>query len=84
VGGLADTVRDYVPGRRGATGFAFHDYSPAALLEALSRALAVFEDRPKWREIQRTGMQHDYSWDRSAREYVKIYDRIIKRGRDGG
>jgi starch synthase len=84
VGGLADTVRDYVPGRRGATGFAFHDYSPAALLEALRRALAVFEDRPKWREIQRTGMQHDYSWDRSAREYVKIYDRIIKRGRDGG
>ena len=35
VGGLADTVTDYAPGRRTATGFVFRDYTPAALLEAL-------------------------------------------------
>ena len=75
VGGLADTVQDYQPGKRNATGFVFREYSPAALLEALSRALALFADRGKWRALQVAGMQQDFSWDRSAQEYVKIYER---------
>ena len=80
VGGLADTVRDYVPRRAKPTGFVFHEYAPAALLEALARALSLFADRPKWQALQVAGMQQDFSWDRSAQEYVKIYERaIIKR-----
>ena len=79
VGGLADTVTNYVPGRKGATGFVFEPYTPAALLEALNRALALFEDRHKWRALQVTGMNRDHSWDRSAREYVKIYERALRR-----
>ena len=75
VGGLADTVTDYAPGRSSATGFVFGDYTPAALLEALNRALALYPDRQTWRALQRAGMQQDHSWDRSAREYVKIYER---------
>ncbi len=54
VGGLADTVRDYAPatGKGGArrekpTGFVFREYSPAALLEALMRAFALFPERTK-------------------------------------
>jgi starch synthase len=80
VGGLADTVRDYEPGRRSATGFVFEPYTPVALLNALSRALALYPDRKKWRELQRAGMGQDHSWDRSAREYVKIYGRQLRAG----
>lgn len=79
VGGLADTVIDYAPRKATATGFVFRDYSPDALLEALRRALALFGDRRKWRALQLAGMKQDYSWDRSAREYVKIYERALKR-----
>ena len=75
VGGLADTVRDYTPRRARPTGFVFHEYSPAALLEGLARALALFPDTPRWRALQVAGMQQDFSWDRSAQEYVKIYER---------
>jgi starch synthase len=83
VGGLADTVRDYAPvSRRGPrrenpTGFVFREYSPPALLEALMRALALYPDTRKWRALQVAGMQQDFSWDCSAREYVKIYERAI-------
>jgi starch synthase len=79
VGGLADTVRDPTiePGAQ-ATGFAFRDYSPAALLDALRRALAAYGDRRRWRALQRAGMKRDLSWDRSAREYVRIYERAIR------
>jgi starch synthase len=100
VGGLADTVREYVPAISGpagagnasaglkspaSTGFVFTDYTAAALLEALRRALALFKDQRKWRTLQVAGMEQDHSWDRSAREYVKIYRRALdaRRGGDG-
>jgi starch synthase len=73
VGGLADTVED------GKTGFAFGDYSPDALWGALSRSLESFQNPQRWREIRAAGMKQDYSWDRSAREYVRIYDSVAKR-----
>jgi starch synthase len=85
VGGLADTVIDYdaaapvAPKRRrreGGTGFVFRAYRPDALMEALTRALTLFGDTRKWKALQVTGMQQDFSWDRSAREYVKIYERV--------
>jgi starch synthase len=79
VGGLADTVRDCRPGVRGATGFVFLDYSAEALLEAVRRALAAYRDRRKWRSLQAAGMKQDHSWDRSAREYVKIYESAVAR-----
>jgi starch synthase len=77
VGGLADTVTDYAPGRETSTGFVFEPYTPAALLEALGRALMLYPNRQKWQALQITGMNQDHSWDRSAREYVKIYERAL-------
>ncbi len=81
VGGLADTVTDYTPGRTNSTGFVFKPYTPAALLEALNRALALYPDRKKWQRLQIAGMKQDHSWDRSAREYVKIYERALRKRR---
>lgn len=78
VGGLADTVRDY-PSAPKPNGFVFRDYKPAALMDALTRALALYHDRRKWRALQRVGMREDHSWDRSAGEYVRIYERAMKR-----
>jgi starch synthase len=87
VGGLSDTVTEAPATRaRGArrtdsasTGFVFDDYTPAALLEALHRALKAFKNKQKWRAIQVAGMSQEHSWDRSAREYVKIYKRAMAR-----
>jgi len=75
-GGLFDTVRNVDDSGRG-TGFTFGEYSPVALLGALGRALRMFENRPAWRAIQCTGMGEDFSWDASAREYVKVFERAI-------
>ena len=71
VGGLADTVVD------GITGFVLGAHTPVALLEALNRALSAFGDRPTWQALQLAGMRQDFSWDRSAQEYVKIYERAL-------
>jgi len=74
-GGLYDTVQDVDPESGKGTGFTFDEYSPQALLDALRRAIGVFETKTIWRRIQKTGMRQDFSWDASAREYVEIYQR---------
>jgi starch synthase len=78
VGGLVDTVRPFQPKNGQGTGFLFGDYLPAALWDALQRALATYHGSPKtWRRLQVNGMKKDFSWDRSAAEYVKVYKRAL-------
>src|SRR5712691_2156741 len=70
------------PDKKTSTGFTFLEYSPVALMNALTRALIVFGDAPRWRALQVAGMLQDFSWDRSAREYVKLYERALRSGAD--
>jgi starch synthase len=72
-GGLADTVTD--AGDPGGTGFLFDEFNPWALGDALDRALSVYAHPRSWAEIQSRGMRSDFSWTRSAREYVQLYER---------
>jgi starch synthase len=76
VGGLVDTVRPYNPKNGQGTGFLFADYDPRALLETLRAALGAFPNRKLWTRLQKNGMRMDFSWDRSAGEYVKMYKRL--------
>ena len=85
-GGLADTIVDASPeaGARGtANGFVFEAYDPAALLDALARALATFRDRRVWTRLMQTGMRQDFSWGRAAGRYVETYRRAIATKRTG-
>jgi starch synthase len=78
-GGLNDTVEDVdaAPGR--GTGFKFRDYTPQALVNAVSRALTAFRDARAWKAIQQRGMRQDHSWDASALQYVKVYRDLTRK-----
>ena len=73
-GGLDDTVTDYNDAAETGTGFKFAPYTAAALLDAMERAKTVFANPRHWKRLQVAGMRQDFSWDRSAREYVKLYE----------
>jgi starch synthase len=77
VGGLVDTVKPFNPRNGQGTGFLFAHYDAAALLDALQRALAAYQQPALWRRLQVNGMKKDFSWRRSATEYVKVYKRVI-------
>jgi starch synthase len=77
VGGLVDTVRPFNPRNGQGTGFLFSDYRPDAMLDALEQALAAYRRATSWKRLQIRGMRKDFSWDRSAEEYVKVYKRVI-------
>lgn len=70
-GGLKDTVMD------GENGFTFEEAAPAALAEALRRALDLYQKRDRWQALQRAGMSRDFSWSRSARQYAELYRTIL-------
>jgi starch synthase len=78
VGGLEDTVEDFDGWNRG-TGFKFREYTPAALLLAIRRALDAYRDRRAWRALVQRGMAQDFSWDRSARSYEALYAALAQR-----
>lgn len=66
-GGLADTID------HGRTGFLFDEYSSAGLLAGVAEALAVWSDRKAWKKIVRSAMDEDFSWQRSAEQYLQLY-----------
>ncbi|MEJ2614236.1 MAG: glycogen synthase GlgA [Ignavibacteriaceae bacterium] len=76
-GGLADTVLDWdelkTLGKESGTGFTFAKYDGKELLSAFRRAIKTFKNKDTWRKIQVNGMQRDYSWEHSAKEYLKLY-----------
>ena len=76
-GGLADTVTDYNVAAGTGTGFMFEEYTAAALLEAMERARTAFAHPQIWKKLQIEGMRQDFSWDRSALEYVKLYEHAL-------
>jgi starch synthase len=74
-GGLSDTVIDATAGQSG-DGFVFSAADSVALLEAIERAVIVHRDRKTWRMLQKRAMTKDFSWERSARDYIALYEKL--------
>ncbi|HEX7540682.1 MAG TPA: glycogen/starch synthase [Anaerolineales bacterium] len=70
-GGLKDTVQE------GKTGFLFQEAKAGSMVEALERALTVYDRPEMWQHFQRNGMKKDFSWPRAARQYAIIYRSLI-------
>jgi len=82
-GGLADTVVGVSPAALAdgtATGFQFEAANGWALGEAINQALELFRDPLVWRQVQRRGMQADFSWEGPARAYLDLYATIPHKG----
>lgn len=81
-GGLYDTVVDATEetlANGTATGFCFDEPTPKALHHALQRAVALYQNQPDlWRRLALTGMAQDFSWRRSAKAYLALYERAAQ------
>ncbi|MBL7047071.1 MAG: glycogen/starch synthase [Candidatus Marinimicrobia bacterium] len=74
-GGLADTVANW-DGKMG-TGFIFKTYSESALFRTVLRALRLYRKKREWKALMINAMKQNFSWHRSARQYIKLYNNIL-------
>ena len=75
-GGLKDTVVPYNEYEGTGNGFGFKNYRFDELLNITKYALGIYKDKNKWNSIVRQSMSSDNSWEKSAMEYIRIYDKL--------
>lgn len=76
-GGLKDTVKPYNEYTGEGTGFSFANYNAHEMLDAVKRAIGVYRSGEAWKNIVREGMKEDFSWNKSAQEYIKLYEKVL-------
>lgn len=82
VGGLADTVFDANKNniKKGcANGFVLKEKSALSLLSTIKKAMALYQEPDKWRQLQINAMSGDFSWQSSAEHYIKLYKQTLKK-----
>jgi len=71
VGGLKDTVSESV------SGFLFDSFDQRSLLSAMNKARRSYEDKNVWKKIVGNCISADFSWDKSAKEYILLYGKAL-------
>ncbi|MEE8449377.1 MAG: glycogen synthase GlgA [Thermodesulfobacteriota bacterium] len=80
-GGLNDTVEQFDPASGRGNGFKFASYDVRQLVDTVKQAVALFEqNRPAWQKLVANAMAGDFSWDRSAGNYLALYRRMLSKG----
>lgn len=75
VGGLYDTIIPY--GEDNANGFRFDNYNAHEFLFCIKDALEVYKVKIKWSALRRKTINSDFSWHKSALEYMAVYKKLI-------
>ncbi len=75
-GGLKDSIVDMGDNLAG-NGFTFKTYNAHDMLGAIDRAGGLYYNRPMWKKAVVKAMASDFTWDRSAGEYIDMYHRVL-------
>lgn len=79
-GGLKDTVIPYNQYTGEGNGFSFANINAHEFLFTVKRAVAVYHEQPEaWRQLIRSAMHSDFTWQKSAKAYLDLYEQVINR-----
>lgn len=76
-GGLKDTVTPYKAGERRATGFFIENLTTDGVLNALNYAADIYRNKDIWKQIMRTAMTTNFSWEKSSLAYLRNFKEIL-------
>ena len=72
-GGLADSITDE------KNGFLFENYSAESLEHTMDKAVGLYHhERAKYKMMVENAMSTDFSWDKSVREYIVLYEKLMR------
>ncbi len=72
-GGLADTIKEFSPSTGKGNGISFKDYNAVSLIQAVKRALALYQKKADWNKVVTNGLKSDFSWGKVIPEYIDLY-----------
>ena len=75
-GGLKDSIKDFANDH--GNGYTFAGMNPQDMLNTIKRALADYNDQEKWQKYVSVVMNKDFGWSTSAKQYVKMYEKLLK------
>lgn len=78
-GGLADTVTDFNATTGRGNGFTFREPVVESFSKTLSKAIRVFRNRDDWARLMKNAMTSDFSWEKSAGRYVRLYEKAVRK-----
>ena len=64
-------------GGENGNGFTFKTYNAHDMLGAIRRAEGLFGNKALWNEAMTDAMESDFSWKKSANDYVNVYRMIL-------
>lgn len=73
-GGLYDSIKPY---GAGGNGFTFAAYNAGDMLYVLREAVSLYKNKPEWQKLMIKAGTTDFSWQRSAEEYKKLYTETL-------
>ncbi|RGX52707.1 glycogen synthase GlgA [Anaerotruncus sp. AF02-27] len=76
-GGLKDSIVDMGNDISG-NGFTFKTYNAHDMLGAIDRAGGLYYNRELWKQAVQKAMKSDFTWNRSASEYIGVYKRALE------
>ena len=74
-GGLYDSIK---PVGNGGNGFTFANYNAYDMLYVIREAINCYYNKEFWPQLVKRVMSVDFSWQRSAKEYEKVYGEMLK------
>jgi starch synthase len=77
-GGLKDAITAFNPKTGKGNGFKFTDYKPKAFLTSIRDAISQYHKAENWKKLRVSAMKEDFSWDQSAKRYLKLYRTTLK------
>lgn len=78
IGGLSETLQDDDPTIGTGNAVLFHQDSAESFWDAIVRAMLLFTDAPRWRELMQRAMASDFSWNRAAERYEAVYRQALR------
>ena len=76
-GGLRDSITDSGDGQ--GNGYTFKTYNAHDMLGALRRAVDTYYNaKDYWDTLVIRALECDFSWNKSANEYIKLYKQLVK------
>jgi starch synthase len=76
-GGLNDTIYSFNQFTGEGNGFSFKEYNAHDMLYTIRRAIGIFYDKGAWNYLVKRCMRDDYSWNKSAEQYINIYNKLL-------